>query len=191
MSKPNKIAVVGAGTVLFRDEGIGVYGSRYLAENYTFEGAEVEMVDGGVLGFKLMTYYIDYDYVIILDTITSHEDPPGTLFNIPALELLGLGSYKQTAHEVEIVEMLEIAALNGNISDVHIIGIVPEDIDTVTIGLSPRLMERFDAFVDEALQELSRVGVQAQPRPHLMPLSAVIEAYSNPNAPRHPAQQNP
>ena len=178
-----RIAVVGAGTVIFRDEGVGVYAQRYLRENYEFDG-DVTLVDGGVLGFQLMTYYTDYDKVIILDTITMKEEGPGALFNIPGEELLGLGSYKQTAHEVEIVEMLEIAALNGNLSDVHIIGIVPEDILSVKAGLSDRLKEAFPAFVGEALGELERSGVTYRKKQPGMTLDEVIEKYANPTAPR-------
>ncbi|WP_456394109.1 HyaD/HybD family hydrogenase maturation endopeptidase [Nitratifractor sp.] len=178
-----KIAVVGAGTIIFRDEGIGVYAQRYLAENYTFEG-DVTLVDGGVLGFQLMTYYTDYDKVIILDTITMKEEAPGALYNIPGEELLGLGSYKQTAHEVEIVEMLEIAALNGNLSDVHIVGIVPEDILSVKVGLSETLQRAFPEFVSEAIAELERSGVAVLPKAEGMSLAEILDAYENPTAQR-------
>ncbi|WP_201353261.1 HyaD/HybD family hydrogenase maturation endopeptidase [Hydrogenimonas urashimensis] len=178
-----RIAVVGAGTVIFRDEGVGVYAQRYLQENYEFDG-NVTLVDGGVLGFQLMTYYTDYDKVIILDTITMKNEAPGTLFNIPGEELLGLGSYKQTAHEVEIVEMLEIAALNGNLSDVHIIGIVPEDILSVKAGLSETLKKAFFDFIAEALRELERSGVTYREKRSGMPLNEVISCYAEPTAPR-------
>ncbi|WP_456428933.1 HyaD/HybD family hydrogenase maturation endopeptidase [Nitratifractor sp.] len=178
-----RLAVVGAGTVIFRDEGVGVYAQRYLAENYDFDG-DVTLVDGGVLGFQLMTYYTDYDKVIILDTITMKNDVPGSIYNIPGEELLGLGSYKQTAHEVEIVEMLEIAALNGKLSDVNIIGIVPEDILSVKAGLSDTLKRAFPAFVDTALDELERSGVTAKPKPKPLSLDEVIDFYANPTAPR-------
>lgn len=178
-----RIAVVGAGTVIFRDEGVGVYAQRYLAENYDFTG-DVTLVDGGVLGFQLMTYYTDYDKVIILDTITMKNDRPGSIYNIPGEELLGLGSYKQTAHEVEIVEMLEIAALNGNLSDVNIIGIVPEDILSVKAGLSDSLKAAFPAFVDTALGELQKSGIAYRPKAEPLSLDAVIDFYANPTAPR-------
>ncbi len=59
------------------------------------------LVDGGVLGFGLMSYYQDYDRVLILDALTI-DDEVGAIYNLPAQELLGLGSYKQTAHEVEV-----------------------------------------------------------------------------------------
>ena len=178
-----RIAVVGAGTVIFRDEGVGVYAQRYLAENYDFTG-DLTLVDGGVLGFQLMTYYTDYDKVIILDTITMKNDTPGSIYNIPGEELLGLGSYKQTAHEVEIVEMLEIAALNGNLSDVNIIGIVPEDILSVKAGLSDTLKTAFPSFVNTALDELERSGIESKPKPQRLSLDEVIEFYANPKAPR-------
>jgi len=178
-----RVAVVGAGTVIFRDEGVGVYAQRYLAENYDFTG-DLTLVDGGVLGFQLMTYYTDYDRVIILDTITMKEELPGALYNIPGEELLGLGSYKQTAHEVEIVEMLEIAALNGNLSDVSIIGIVPEDILSVKVGLSDTLKKTFPYFIDAALLELEKSGIEATPKREQLSLDAVIDFYANPTAQR-------
>jgi len=177
------LAVVGAGTVIFRDEGVGVYAQRYLAENYDFDG-DIELVDGGVLGFQLMRYYTEYDKVIILDTITMKEERAGTIFNIPGEELLGLGSYKQTAHEVEIVEMLEIAALNGNLGDVSIVGIVPEDILSVKIGLSDTLKKAFPDFIATALSEIEKSGIEVRPKAKRLSLDEVIDFYAEPRAQR-------
>lgn len=175
-----RIAVVGAGTIIFQDEGVGVYASRYLEKNYEFEG-DVTLVDGGVLGFKLMTYYQDYDKVIILDTITMDDDA-GSIYNIPAEELLGLGSYKQTAHEVEIVEMLEICSLLERMAEVHIIGIVPEDILSVNIGLSDTLQKNFGTFVSTALSQIAQTGVSYTKKADYTPLHTIIEGYANPQS---------
>ena len=129
-----KIALIGAGTVIYQDEGVGVFATKYIENNYTFN-QDITIVDGGVLGFQLMTYYQEFDKVIILDTITM-DDKVGSIYNLPSEELLGLGSYKQTAHEVEIVEMLEICSLLEKMAIVSIIGIVPKDIETVGVGLT-------------------------------------------------------
>lgn len=175
-----RVAVVGAGTIIFQDEGVGVYASRYLESNYDF-GGDVTLVDGGVLGFKLMTYYQDYDKVIILDTITM-DDAAGSIYNIPAEELLGLGSYKQTAHEVEIVEMLEICSLLEKMAEVHIIGIVPEDILSVNIGLSDTLQNHFATFVSTALGQIENAGVSYTKKTEYTPLHTIIEGYANPQS---------
>ena len=57
--------VIGVGNMLFKDEGIGIYASEYIRQNYEFDDKELEIIDGGTLGFKLMTYFQEYDNVII------------------------------------------------------------------------------------------------------------------------------
>jgi len=177
------IAVVGAGNVLFNDEGIGIYAIRYLKENYEFPD-NVDLVDGGVLGFKLMVYYQEYDYCLILDTITMADDTSGSIYNIPSQELLGLGSYKQTAHEVEIVEMLEICSLLDKFADTRIIGIVPDDIECVTTNLSPTLKKEFKNFVNTALSELEKLGVKYTKKENEVSLEDIMKMYREPKAQR-------
>ncbi len=175
-----RVAIVGAGTVIYQDEGVGVYASKFLEKNYTFQG-DVTLVDGGVLGFQLMTYYQDYDKVIILDTITM-DDEVGSIYNLPSEELLGLGSYKQTAHEVEIIEMLEICSLLERMADVNIIGIIPQDIEKVNIGLTQQMQEKFNLFIEAALSELERSGVSYMKNDTSVALQEIIESYANPQS---------
>ncbi|MDY0326897.1 MAG: HyaD/HybD family hydrogenase maturation endopeptidase [Arcobacteraceae bacterium] len=171
-------AIVGAGTIIFKDEGVGVYAQRYLDMNYDFDG-DVTLVDGGVLGFQLMTYYQDYDNVLIIDTI-SMDDEAGSIYSIPADELLGLGSYKQNAHEVEIVEMLEICSLLDKMANVHIVGIVPKDIESVEIDLTSDIRTKFGEFIASALKQLDIMGVQYTKKDKYTNLDEIINIYSNP-----------
>ena len=175
-----KVSIVGAGTIIFQDEGIGVYAAKFIEENYTFLD-DVTMVDGGVLGFQLMTYYQEYDKVLILDTITM-EDEAGSIYNLPAEELLGLGSYKQTAHEVEIVEMLEICSLLEKMAEVNIIGIVPEDIASVHVGLTQKMKDVFPAFIQTTMEELGRSGVRFEKKETQVSLDEILEHYANPQS---------
>ena len=175
-----KTAIVGAGTIIFQDEGVGVYASKYLEQNYNFKD-DVTLVDGGVLGFQLMTYYQDYDKVLILDTITM-DDEVGSIYNLPGEELLGLGSYKQTAHEVEITEMLEICSLLEKMAEVNIIGIIPHDIQSVNIDLSDEIKLKFDDFISITLKELDRANVKYEKNRNQVSLQSIIESYSNPQS---------
>ncbi len=175
-----RTAIVGAGTIIFQDEGVGVYAQKYLKENYVFLD-DVTLVDGGVLGFQLMTYYQDYDKVLILDTITM-DDEVGSIYNLPGEELLGLGSYKQTAHEVEITEMLEICSLLEKMAEVNIIGIIPYDIQSVNIDLSDEIKARFNDFIAVTLKELDKSGVRYEKNKIEIPLESIIQSYSNPQS---------
>jgi hydrogenase maturation protease len=175
-----KIAIIGAGTIIFQDEGVGVYASKYLEQNYDFLD-DVTLVDGGVLGFQLMTYYQDYDKVLILDTITMN-DAVGSIYNLPGEELLGLGSYKQTAHEVEITEMLEICSLLEKMAEVNIIGIIPKDIVSVNVGLSDEIKEKFDDFIAATIAQLDKSGIQYEKKSIHTPLESIIHSYANPQS---------
>jgi len=174
----HSIVVVGIGNILFRDEGIGCYAGAYLEANYDFS-RPVDIIDGGTLGFKLMTYYQGYDSVIIVDTV-SIDAPAGSVFSLSADELMGLGTERQTAHEVEVVEMLEICSLLERMAEVRFVGIVPDDIISVAIGLTPTLHAAFDVLVAAAIVEIERLGVTVTPRASSVSLDRIIERYDRP-----------
>ena len=153
--------VIGVGNMLFKDEGIGIYAAEYIKQNYKFDDEELEIIDGGTLGFKLMTYFQEYDNVIILDTV-SIEDTVGEIYRLPSEILLGLGNYRKTAHEVEIVEMLEIVSVLDSHADVTIIGIIPEDIISVGIGLTQTMENRFEEFILNGIKEIESLGIKAK-----------------------------
>ena len=177
MEPRSDTVVIGVGNILFKDEGVGIYAAKYLEENYTFS-PDVDVIDGGTLGFKLMTYYQSYRKVIILDTV-SIKDTPGSVYNLPADALMGLGSYRQTAHEVEVVEMLEICSMLDSMAEVNVIGIVPQEIECVDISLTPQLEESFRGLVDEAVRELERGGVTVRKREGRT-LEEIVRAYNSP-----------
>lgn len=155
----SKDIVIGVGNMLFKDEGIGIYASEYIKQNYSFD-KQMDIIDGGTLGFKLMAYLQDYDNVIILDTV-SINDEVGSIFRLPSDVLLGLGKYRKTAHEVEIVEMLEIVSVLEKHANVTIIGIIPQDLQSVEIGLTEKMEESFDSFVKTAIKEIESLGYKA------------------------------
>jgi len=153
-----KTIIVGVGNVLFKDEGVGIYAAKYLEKNYSFS-PEIEIIDGGTLGFKLMSYFQEYENVFILDTV-SVEDTPGAIYCLPSDVLLGLGAYRKTAHEVEIIEMLEICSLLESHANVTVIGIVPQDIESVQSGLTQEVVDGFELLVVKALVELEKIGIK-------------------------------
>lgn len=155
-----KNIVIGVGNLLFKDESVGILASKYMESNFEFEG-DLEIIEGGTLGFKLMTYFQEYDNVIIMDTV-SIEDEVGSLYRLPSDVLLGMGQYRKTAHEVEIVEMLEIVSVLDKHATVTIIGIVPEDIESVEIGLTKTIEDKFEDFIEQGIKEVESIGIKTK-----------------------------
>lgn len=174
-----KVALIGVGNILLKDEGVGVYAAKYIAENILFS-PPVDVIDGGTLGYKLAGYFQSYDKVVVLDTVSA-DDRAGSIYNLPSNALLGMGRYRQTAHEVEVVEMLEICSLTEGMAEVNVIGIVPEDIKSVEIGLTDRLKTCFDAFFSSAVQELEKAGFKVGYRKNKKSLDDIIMSYNMPS----------
>ena len=155
-----KNIVIGVGNILFKDEGIGIIAAEYLKQNYDFED-DLEVIDGGTLGFKLVSYFQDYNNVIILDTV-SIEDKVGSIYRLPSDVLLGLGNYRKTAHEVEIIEMLEVCSMFESHGNITIIGIVPEDISKVEIGLTNSMEINFNEYILNILKEIKSLDIKVE-----------------------------
>ncbi|WP_297887729.1 HyaD/HybD family hydrogenase maturation endopeptidase [Sulfurihydrogenibium sp.] len=153
-----KIAVLGVGNILFKDEGFGVFIVKFLEKNYKFY-PEISLIDGGTGGFKLIEYFQDYDYIFLIDVI-SLNDKPGSIYKIPGDKLAGISSYHQTAHEVEVLQMIDLAALGEKSAKVEVIGIIPEDITTTQIGLTKTLEDSFPMVVSLLLKELENIGIK-------------------------------
>lgn len=175
-----KIAVIGVGNILFMDEGVGVYASRMLEENYSFE-PEIEIIDGGTLGFKLMDYFEAYDKVVIIDTV-SIDDAPGSVYNLPAEALMGLCDYRQTVHEVEVVGMLEICSMLEKMAEVNVVGIIPEDIQSVEINLTATLKKELPILMEQTVQILLDAGMTVVPKSTQRSIDEIIAFYNHPTA---------
>ena len=168
-----KCAIIGVGNTLFNDDGVGVYTALYLKENYTFS-PNLDIYDGGTLGLNLIEYLQAYDQVIILDTLSLNAQA-GEVFRVPAEEFFGLGDQRSTAHEVEVIQMLEAGILHGVKANVVVLGIIPEDINTVSIGLSNSMEIHFEKYLDVVLDEIVCLGIKAT-RTSTVSLESVVKS---------------
>jgi len=180
MSSP--FAVIGIGNLLFKDEGLGVYAAKYLEENYQFS-PPVELIDGGTLGLNMIHLYQRYERVIILDTISVEgSDEAGTIYNLNADALQGLGDCRKTAHEIEVLQTLELGALAGDMADIQIIAMVPEDMTEVSMSITPTVMEAMPQFIEAILAELAEWRVVYELKENGLSLPAIIERYNQQQA---------
>ncbi len=178
-----KIALIGIGNIMFYDEGLGAYLVKYIEENYHLP-ENLSVIEGGTLGFTLMTYYQEYDKIIVVGT-GSHKGETGTIFSESAQEAMEHGSTRQTANEVEITMMLEICSFHEDMGEVQLITMVPEDIIDVRNGLSDTVLSHMPKLVDATLEELERSGVALKRKEaDEVSFEVIVDAYANPTAPR-------
>lgn len=173
------IVVLGVGNILQEDDGIGIYACSYLNTNYTFS-PEIEIINGGVEGINLLNLFLENDHIIILDTINL-DDSAGSIYNIPSRELSGYGLNSGGAHEVGVMQCLDMIELMGKqLPLCNVLGIVPANI-SFRMALSDELFKQFDSYITAVLNYLKTIEIDGSLKEIQKSLNEIIEEFKYPS----------
>jgi hydrogenase maturation protease len=171
--------LLGIGNILQKDDGLGVYATTYLKENFTFAG-DVTIIHGGVDGIHLLNLFTEFDPIVILDTVAI-EDTPASIYAIPATELNGHGLNSGGAHEVGVLQCLDILELQGKpLPESTLIGMVPHEV-TFEISLSTTLKEAFDGYIQVVLNYLTKHHIVYTQKETGVSLESIIHKAKDPS----------
>lgn len=171
--------VLGVGNILEEDDGVGIYACAYLGANYTFT-PEIQIINGGVEGINLLNLFLENDRIIILDTINL-DDEAGSIYNIPSFELSGYGLNSGGAHEVGVMQCLDMIELMGHpLPESNVIGIIPHTI-TFHMGLSEPLMQRFNDYINTVINYLKTINISSKQNDIQKSLEEIIEEFKYPS----------
>ncbi len=173
------MVIIGIGNILQKDDGLGVYAATYLHANYTFSQA-IEIINGGVEGIHLLNVLEDNSHVVILDCLQLN-DTPASIYAIPAKEISGYGLNNGGAHEIGILQCMDMIELQGKeVPEAIVIGIIPATV-TFEFGLSQELIDAFEGYISVVLQYLKKQGVEATKLSSVTELSQIIERAKDPS----------
>ena len=165
--------LLGIGNILQKDDGIGVYATTYLKKNYNFS-PNIEVINGGVEGINLYSIFEENREILVLDSIEI-DDIPSSIYLIPSTELGGHGLNSGGAHEIGVLQCLDMLELQGKPTpNATILGIVPHHI-TFEIDLSVEIKEAFDGYIKVALNFLKKAGVEATKNSKIVSLEKIIQ----------------
>jgi hydrogenase maturation protease len=151
-----KVLVMGVGSILMTDEGIGIRAVEELQRRYRFP-ENVEILDGGTSGIELLSYISNKDYLIIIDAIKS-GNPPGTVLKVEGEDVPAQFRTRISPHQLGISDLLAAATLTDEIpKQLVLFGIEPKEI-VLGIGLSKEVRSGLDHLVEVVVQDLMRIG---------------------------------
>ncbi|WP_297440356.1 hydrogenase maturation protease [Sulfurimonas sp.] len=175
----NKIAILGVGNILEKDDGIAIYATSYLEKNYTFSPA-LTIINGGVEGINLLNLFMEYEHIIILDAIEI-DDEKGSIYHIPSQELTGYGLNSGGAHEIGVLQCFDILELMDKpIPKSSVLGIIP-DIINVEIGLSDLMYQKFDIYIETLVKIIKKEGIIVTKKTNETSVQDIIEKFKNPS----------
>ena len=173
-----KIALVGMGNIMFCDEGLGTYLAKYIETNYEIPES-LEIVDGGLLGFGLMSYYQEFDKLLIVST-TSKDGSAGEIFRYSADDMLRLGKTRQSANEVEVAMMIEICSVKEDMAEIEFLTMVPDNIEDVKNDLSKTVLEKMPLLAKKTLEVLNEYGITLEQKDSVS-FNDIVDRVANPS----------
>jgi len=156
------IMILGIGCILFTDEGFGVRVIEKLQELYEFP-ENVSVVDGGVLGLNLLGVISEADHLIVVDAVRNKESA-GSLYRLEGDAIPERIRAKNSLHQVDFLEALTMCQALDKVPQTVILGVEPEDIDTLGLELTSITKSKVDPMIGMVLKELERLGVGYQKR---------------------------
>jgi len=167
MITQNETLILGIGNTLLSDEGAGIHALNLIQSEYT-DIPNITFLDGGTLSFTLASWIEDCDSLIVFDAAELHM-PAGSVKTFAGSDMDAfLGAAKRSAHEVGLMDLMDIARITGHLPENRaLIGIQPDYMDW---GMEPT------AAVQNALPTAVSEAV------------ALIEAWNNQTLTRQPAE---
>lgn len=121
----NETVIIGIGSILLKDDGVGVYVIRQL-ENENLPST-IKLVDGGTSTLDTLSYFLDYKKIIVIDCLKAGYKP-GTIYKINPKDIKGYKKENLSIHDVQILDVVKMANMLGRFPNVIIFGIEPEEI---------------------------------------------------------------
>lgn len=169
-----RVGILGLGSVLMGDDGVGPYAVELLGAHWRLP-PEVSLLDAGTPGPDLGDYLMDFDAVIVVDTVRVGGRPalpsrpglpgrqarPGQLRVFRKAEVMALPtSPRLSPHDPDLRQALLTLELAGRApEEVLLVGIVPERVELGT-ELSPHVRAALPAVEAVVVAELRRLGVE-------------------------------
>ena len=151
-----EIMILGVGCILYSDEGFGVRVIETIQQRYEFPD-NVLVVDGGVLGVNLLGVISRPDHLIVVDAIRN-KGKPGDLYRLAGDEIPARIRAKNSLHQVDFLEALTLCQALDKVPETVIVGVEPEDIETLSTELTPTIQSKVDAVIEKVLAEVTRLG---------------------------------
>ncbi len=149
-SAVREILVLGIGNILHMDEGVGVHVINHIQESVEALPENVEFFDGGTFGYDLLPMMSGRRKIIIVDALKTDDDP-GSIYRFSAVHLVDR-NYVYSLHDLGVKKLIDMLKLMGEDPEIEIIGIVPQDITTLDIGMSDSVRESIPKAVEQILK---------------------------------------
>ncbi len=135
--------------------------SDFVAENSAAPSSsadQIRFIDGGTLASFLMPTMAEFDEILLVDCIDAEGAKGGEVYFFDYDAMPKQISWSGSAHEVEMLQTLQMMDLCGDLPHVKILAVVPQRIEEASFKLSSVILESSKIMEKTALKHLSDLG---------------------------------
>ena len=119
---------------------------------------QIRFIDGGTLASFLMPTMAEFDEILLVDCIDAEGAKGGEVYFFDYDAMPKQISWSGSAHEVEMLQTLQMMDLCGDLPHVKILAVVPRRIKEASFKLSSVILESSKIMEKTALKHLSDLG---------------------------------
>ena len=119
---------------------------------------QIRFIDGGTLASFLMPTMAEFDEILLVDCIDADGAKGGEVYYFDYDAMPKQISWSGSAHEVEMLQTLQMMDLCGDLPHVKILAVVPRRIEEASFKLSSVILESSKIMEKTALKYLSDLG---------------------------------
>ncbi|WP_297962108.1 hydrogenase maturation protease [uncultured Campylobacter sp.] len=119
---------------------------------------QISFIDGGTLASFLMPTMAEFDEILLVDCIDADGAKSGEVYLFDYDAMPKQISWSGSAHEVEMLQTLQMMDLCGDLPHVKILAVVPRRIEKASFKLSSVILESSKIMEKTALKHLSDLG---------------------------------
>lgn len=119
---------------------------------------QIRFIDGGTLASFLMPTMAEFDEILLVDCIDADGAKGGEVYFFDYEAMPKQISWSGSAHEVEMLQTLQMMDLCGDLPHVKILAVVPRRIEEASFKLSSMILESLKTMEKTALKYLSDLG---------------------------------
>ena len=119
---------------------------------------QIRFIDGGTLASFLMPTMAEFDEILLVDCIDADGAKGGEVYFFDYDAMPKQISWSGSAHEVEMLQTLQMMDLCGDLPHVKILAVVPRRIEEASFKLSSVILESSKIMEKTALKYLSDLG---------------------------------
>ena len=119
---------------------------------------QISFIDGGTLASFLMPTMAEFDEILLVDCIDADGAKGGEVYFFDYDAMPKQISWSGSAHEVEMLQTLQMMDLCGDLPHVKILAVVPQRIEEASFKLSSVILQSSKIMEKTALKYLSDLG---------------------------------